>query len=884
MVRSNTTLLNFVGGELSPLMAGRTDNENYKKSLAWCQNWIPLPQGGLQNRPGSLLCGLTKNNWNGVAIPFQFSASDALMIIIAGPQTGVLGSQPSATMRFYRNDAVVLNTAIAISGATLANPCQITANAHGFSNGQEVYITGIIGTTQLNNRFFLVAGATTNTFTLQDQFGNAVDSTTYKAYISSGTVAAIYELSTPYQENDLTNLRYAQVGDLMYIDCLNEDTKAAYPPYLLTRTDFTNWSLATYSRTNDPFAPTQFAPSGITVATPPVVTTSSTTGLVTGNVVYVTGIVGMTQLNGNFYKVTVIDSTHFSLQDLNNNDINGSAFSAYSSAGEFTLTTLWPAMPFFTGDGRLGHANTLQNPEGFWASRLPSGSTTNYNDFTTGSDDTFAMIYNLAPVAGIIDSIADATQFSGNIAFLGASSVRLAYGAQPGTPPTPSAISIQPTIQGALKAKSLVINWDLIFIDINQKKLRGMQYNLAFNNYQALDYNLTSDHLGKESPFIKIVWVKGIPEIIWLLRTDGVLLSFTFNNIENIAAWARHYPANGGQVIDIGAIRNSSGDDELWMIVQRTINGVLFTSVEVLGQWPTFPDLRQFYTNQESQQSDLQNWQRASWEAGKEATYLDMSITYDGHDRGNTANATITPSGTSGIITITSDNAVFQASDVGQQIWKDYTSTGSGGGQATITGYTSPTQISAIITTEINPIPSTSAFDNTNAIAPGTWGFAVNQLINLQLYNNQTVSVSTDGSKHPPQLVVNGAIGLQWFAEVIYIGFSYVCLAVTPNIDPASSKEGPANSKPRNIKRLRPRLSQTMGGFIGTSLYNLQQFIFRQANMVMNRVPPPYNGILDLQANDQTSNDTKAVVMLHLDPTPCTIVAVDVEFETNEPP
>jgi hypothetical protein len=863
-------------------MAGRTDSEIYKKSLLWCQNFIPLPQGDLQNRPGSFLAGLSKNNYNAVAIPFQFSALDAIMIIIAGAVTGVLGSQPPATMRFYRNGAVILNTATTISAGTNANPCQITSASHGLSNGQEVYISGVVGMPQLNDRFFLVAGATTNTFTLQDPFGNAVNSTAYGTYISGGTVASIYELATPYQQNDLTNLRYAQIGDQMYIDCQNPTTKAAYAPYILTRSDFTSWTLATYSRTNDPFAATTVTATGATQANPCVITTGSTTGLANGAVIQASGFVGTTQLNGNFYIVqNVVANTSFSLTDLNGNAINSTGFSAYSSGGTLTLTTLWPAIPFFTGDGRLGHTNTLQNPEGFWASELPSGSTSNFTNFTTGSTADTAMIYNLAPVAGIIDSIADAVQFSGNIGFLGASSVRLAYGAQPGTPPTPLAISIQPTIQGALKAKSLVVNWDLIFIDVNQKKLRGMQYNLAFNDYQASDYNLISDHLGKESPFIKQVWVKGIPEIIWLLRADGVLLSFTFNNIENIAAWARHYVGGNGQVIDIGAIRNSNGDDELWMVVQRTINGVVFTSIEVLSQWPQFPDQRQFYspvTGQEAstaQQNDLQNWASASWEAGKDCSYLDTALTYDGHDRGNTANATITPSGTTGAITITSNNAVFQASDVGQQIWKDYSATGSGGGQATITGYTSSTSVSATVK---------GAFDNTNAIAPGDWGFAVQQIVNLQLFEGQTMGVQADGGKHPPQTVTGGLINLQWFSEVVQVGFGYVCLAITPNLAPESSKAGSTASKPRAIKRLRPRFCQTIGCWIGTSLYNLQEVIFRQAQQIANRVPPPFTGIADLTASDMISNDTKQVVMAHFDPSPCTISTVDVEFETNEPP
>ncbi|MDO8297517.1 MAG: ubiquitin-activating E1 FCCH domain-containing protein [Caulobacter sp.] len=70
-----------------------------------------------------------------------------------------------------------------IKGATKANPAVITSNGHGFSNGDVVWITGVKGMTQLNDRAFTVANKTTNTFQLQ-----GVSSSSYSKYKSSGTI------------------------------------------------------------------------------------------------------------------------------------------------------------------------------------------------------------------------------------------------------------------------------------------------------------------------------------------------------------------------------------------------------------------------------------------------------------------------------------------------------------------------------------------------------------------------------------------------------------------------------------------------------------------------------------------------------------------------
>lgn len=69
-----------------------------------------------------------------------------------------------------------------ITGLTQANPAVVTSAAHGLVNGQSVYLAAIGGMTALNNRVFVVAGVTTNTYQLTGE-----NSTGYGAYTSGGT-------------------------------------------------------------------------------------------------------------------------------------------------------------------------------------------------------------------------------------------------------------------------------------------------------------------------------------------------------------------------------------------------------------------------------------------------------------------------------------------------------------------------------------------------------------------------------------------------------------------------------------------------------------------------------------------------------------------------
>lgn len=71
-----------------------------------------------------------------------------------------------------------------------------------------------------------------------------------------------------------------------------------------------------------------------TQANPGVITTSTNHGYTSGDTVIIFGVVGMTQLNGKAYKITVISANTFSLLDITTGvAVDTTGFTAYSSGG-----------------------------------------------------------------------------------------------------------------------------------------------------------------------------------------------------------------------------------------------------------------------------------------------------------------------------------------------------------------------------------------------------------------------------------------------------------------------------------------------------------------------------------------------------------------------
>ena len=237
MARVSTALTNFTGGQLSDRMEGRTDFQKYFSGCKTLENFIVQPHGSVTRRPGTTFAAEVKtSSLKTRLIPFEFSTEQSYALEFG-----------NLYIRFYKDNGAVLEANKTITGITQANPGVVTSAAHGYSNGDTVVITGVVGMTQVNNKRFKVASVATNTFQLQDIDGNNVNTTSYTAYTSGGIANRVYTLTTTYLTADLFNIKYAQSADVMYL---------CHPDYSvkkLSRTGHTSWTITEVDFTNGPY-------------------------------------------------------------------------------------------------------------------------------------------------------------------------------------------------------------------------------------------------------------------------------------------------------------------------------------------------------------------------------------------------------------------------------------------------------------------------------------------------------------------------------------------------------------------------------------------------------------------------------------------------------
>jgi hypothetical protein len=255
MPRTTLALTSFVSGEFSPKMDGRSDFDKYSSGTKTLENFLIHPQGAATRRVGTQFIAEVKDSTKKTRlIPFEFSTTQTYIL--------EFGDQ---YIRFFKDKGQITESTKTITGITQANPAVVTSATHGYSNGDFIIITSVVGMTQVNGVTFKVANQTTNTFELQTVNGTNINSTAYTAYSSAGDANRIYQISTPYLEAELFDIKFAQSADVMYIVHPNHETNK------LSRTGHTSWSLNEVVFTDGPY----LAPNTTAITLTPSATSGS---------------------------------------------------------------------------------------------------------------------------------------------------------------------------------------------------------------------------------------------------------------------------------------------------------------------------------------------------------------------------------------------------------------------------------------------------------------------------------------------------------------------------------------------------------------------------------------------------------------------------------
>ena len=569
MARAAPSLSSFVAGEISPRLEGRVELEKYRQGAAELLNMVVHPHGGASRRPGTEFIGEIKSSAvKGRLVPFQFKTTDTYVLEFG-----------NNVMRVIRNGGYVLSAAKNITAVTKANPGVLTSNGHNFANGDEIFISSVGGMTELNGRNYRVSNKTTNTFRLTDLFGVAIDTSAFTTYTSGGTAEEIFEIASPYPESALSDLRFVQSADTMYL------VHTSYAPRKLTRTDHDAWSFTEITFIDGPY----LDPNTTATTLNPGATSGTGVALVASANTFASTDVGrLVSLPGGNATITAFTDAQNVTVTINAT-LSASTATTDWSLGAFSTTTGFPSVVTFF-EQRLIFAATTDEPQSIFFSK--SGD---YENFTAGTDNDSAIIYQIA--SNQVNSIRylSATR----VLTIGTSGGEYVLSTTNDGPVTPTNAQIRKySNYGTASLEPVQVADVTLFLQRAKRKLREFKYAGEINTsgYAAADMTILAEHI-TEGSMLDMAYQQEPDSIVWMVRGDGVLIGMTYRREEEVVAWHQHeiggtYTGtheslasatySHGMVESIMTLPSESGEDELYMIVKRTINSATKRYVERL--------------------------------------------------------------------------------------------------------------------------------------------------------------------------------------------------------------------------------------------------------------------------------------------------------------
>ena len=855
MARVAAQLTNFTAGELSPRLDGRTDLTKYAAGCSNLENLVIYPHGAAARRPGTThVAEVTDSSKKTRLIPFEFSTTQTYILEFS-----------NLKIRFFKDNGAILEGDKTITGITQANPAVVTSSSHGYSNGDEIKITSVVGMTEVNNKRFLVAGVTTNTFELQDKDSVDINSSGYTAYSSAGTANKVYTIASPYLEAELFDIKFAQSADVMYITHPNHEVEK------LSRTGHTSWTLADVDFTNGPFidvntTATTLTPASSGVGTGVNITASATTGINDDQGWLATDVGRQIHFNGGYAKITARTNSTVAVATITTAFTNTNAITAWY-LGAFSDTTGHPSCVTFF-EQRLVFAATLSNPQTVYFSKSGDYENMDANIGGTVADDD-AIIYTIASNQVNAIRFMSATR----TLIIGTAGGEFAVsGGGDDSSVTPTNILIKKqTNNGGANVDAVAVGNATLFLQRAKRKIRELAYNFDVDGYSSPDLTILAEHV--TSGGITQMAFQGEPlSILWCVRGDGELAALTYQREQEVVAWHRHIFGGrfGAATITVSDYANIATGSRL-LLTKSDGTTVTFTSTTGTAGTDEFKT----ETNNNTTADNIYTAINA---------HADFTVA-------NPAAAVVTVTETSpsstGFLTIKSvdDTTRLTTTDQGKAVCESV---------AVIPTDDSEYQVWVIVKRTVNG--STRRYveylnifdfdetDNTSFnfldSALSYSGTAATTFTGLDHLEGQTVAILADGATHPDKPVSSGSVVLDRSATNVKMGLAYHSILKTMRID-AGSKDGTSQGKTKRIYEITARLYQSVGVEIGPDLSNMERIPFRTSANPMDEGIPVFTG--DKEIEFRGNYDTDGYILVRqTQPLPFTILSLYPRLVTND--
>lgn len=798
---------------------------------------------------------------NTVAVTFTTNGTDTLAVTVAG-------SSPNQGLNIALANATPDNNSVAAIQAQIRALGSLNAPGNNFVDltgwtvtPDPIYFTSpwitaptISPGATVNVGFtpsFIAQVVTPNTATeFPVLYTGDFNSSFWTAY--NATAQPPIELVTPYAEADLFALDCStQSADVLWV------FHHLYPPAVIERLGPNSWVYSPSLPGQQPGEPpyrgtlgvvkTGYSALGqsitaITKANPCNITVAATgTSFSDGDRVYANLIAGMVELNQGEFIVRNpsfgAGTFSFDLEDPDTGDpVDSSGYLAYISGG-FVVQVV----PLFASPGDYPACGTL------YQERLTVGGTDNnptqfngsvegdYPDFICDPNaDDFAIQFTL--VSNQVNQLLNMIG-TPNALLIGTSGGVWVVTASNGTSISQTNVNASTqSSQGVAALEPQLVNGSAIFVSRSLRIVTFLVFNFGTDTWEnndltRLNRTITIGNSEATSGIAQTAFQMEPYPVFWAVRNDGQLIGLVFNTQDQVYAWFRvDMTPQGGFIESCAVITGSGNEDQLVVVVRRTVNGQTVRYVEYFMPQEIYHQLSNAFF--------VHSGQQLNGGPGVAITGISNAnptvVAAPGHGFANGQAVQIV--GVQGMTQI--NHAPTQAYTVANSTANNF---------------------------QLQGMDSTAFGVYTGG---GTATRVFNEVTGLTyLLGNTVVAVGDGAIILQPTIVASDSISFPYYSNLITIGIPYT-YTLQPTNPVLSSQAATTRGMPQKLNRVTVSFYESMGGQQGTDVEHMYDIDYDTGTM--SKKPSLFTGEVTVDMNDDWSEQDKFIIT-QSDPLPITV-------------
>ncbi len=404
---------------------------------------------------------------------------------------------------------------------------------------------------------------------------------------------------------------------------------------------------------------------------------------------------------------------------------------------------------------------------------------------------------------------------------------------------TPTSVSVvRKTAKGSANIQALNMGNAVLFVQRlgkpgnNGRKVIELVYKYENDAYAGNDLTILAEHITKPG-IVDWAFQANPHPIVWAVRSDGMLLGLTYDRDQQVIGWHRH--PTDGEVESVAVIPGET-QDEVWLIVKRTINGSVKRYVEYLMP--------------------------LEFEDQEDAFHVDCGLSYEG------ASVAITGASKTNPVVIEAVHGFAEGSKV------------------QIRDVVGMTELNGRIFTVANPDSGSFELLNedgtahTAYVSGGAAQQAVETLSGLDHLEGKEVQIYGDGAVYPAATVTSGQVALDQPTSVVHIGLNFDSVLETMDIN-VQTDIGSSVGKKKKVTSLIVSLAKTLGGYAGRDEDSLQPIITRTTEDDLGAPPPLFDGDYVMPSFPGGHELTAYVRIKQTGPGPMTVTALTPTIEVQ---